>query len=169
MQAIIADFLNSTCCSDNENNNNGNEPNNKEKEEEVPNSIQNILQLLISKEVEPKDENTIPKVVKTAGSTTAAASAISTPPTVFRLPISYLPEEDRHTLSKPVVEDLELITAKDTQTTRSLYSRLTDANNKASSVYGRQFLHLWSETFTTNVAFLRATQRVIASFRAELE
>lgn len=158
MQAIIEDFLNSArCCSEKDKDNENN------KEEEKSNSLRNVIQLLTGKEA---DDNT-----KSISNATTAATTTATPsaPSVFRLPISYLPSEDQHTLSKPVVDDLELISAKDAQTTRSLYSRLTDASNTTSSVYGRQFLHLWSETFTTNVAFLRATQSVIASFRAELE
>jgi hypothetical protein len=160
MQSIIEDFLNSacSCSSDTSDTNNDNETN-KEKEKN-PNSIRNIIQLLLGKEVELKDRNINSNVSTTTG---------TEPPAVFRLPISYLPAEDRHALSKPVVDDLELISAKDAGSTRSLYSRLTDASNASSSVYGRQFLHLWSETFTTNVAFLRATQSVIAKFRAELE
>ena len=160
MQSIIEDFLNSacSCSSDTSDTNNDNETN-KEKEKN-PNSIRNVIQLLLGKEVELKDRNINSNVSTTTG---------TEPPAVFRLPISYLPAEDRHALSKPVVDDLELISAKDAGSTRSLYSRLTDASNASSSVYGRQFLHLWSETFTTNVAFLRATQSVIAKFRAELE
>jgi hypothetical protein len=172
MQAIIEEFLNSTRCSNkqediitNDNDDNKNELN-KDREEECSNSIQNILQSLIGKETESTNDNIIPNPMKASSAT---AAKIPTPPSVFRLPISYLPKEDRHTLSKPVVEDLELITAKDAQTTRSLYSRLTDATNTTSSVYGRQFLHLWSETFTTNVSFLRSTQHMIACFREELE
>jgi hypothetical protein len=153
MQAIIEDFLNSACCKDNQNN---------KEEKEESNSLQTIIQLLTGKEVDSSYGIIASKAAKIKTATTAA-------PAVFRLPISYLPEEDRHTLSKPVVDDLELIAAKDAQATRSLYSRLTDATNTTSSVYGRQFLNLWSETFTTNVSFLRSTQSVIASFRAELE
>ena len=170
MQAIIADFLNSVCCSekdndnDNDNDNNDNDNETNKAEDEKPNSLRTVIQML-SKERNTNNSNA------NASATTAAAATTKTAtiPAVFRLPISYLPAEDRHTLSKPVVDDLELISAKDAGVTRSLYSRLTDANNASSSVYGRQFLHLWSETFTTNVAFLRSTQSVIAKFRAELE
>ncbi len=165
MQAIIEDFLTSAgCCSEKDKDNENN------KEEEKSNSLRNVIQLLTGKEADSNDDNT-KSISNATRAATAAATATATPsaPSVFRLPISYLPAEDRHTLSKPVVDDLELISAKDAQMTRSLYSRLTDASNTTSSVYGRQFLHLWSETFTTNVAFLRATQSVIASFKAELE
>jgi ABC-type multidrug transport system fused ATPase/permease subunit len=163
MQTIIADFFKSACCSENDNDND-NETN--KAEDEKPNSFQTIIQMLSKDRIINNSTATA-----TASATTAAAATTKTAtiPAVFRLPISYLPAEDRHVLSKPVVDDLELISAKDAGVTRSLYSRLTDANNASSSVYGRQFLHLWSETFTTNVAFLRATQSVIAKFRAELE
>jgi len=177
MQTIIADFLNSACSddvsesssssssssssfeSDSSDTNKLNKPNNNH-----PQSLRNVMKLFIGKELDFDDDNT-----KSISNSTIAAAATPSAPSVFRLPISYLPAEDQHTLSKPVVDDLELISAKDTESTRSLYSRLTDASNTTSSVYGRQFLHLWSETFTTNIAFLRATQSVIANFRAELE
>ena len=166
MQAVIADFLNSACLADNNINNNGDNETDPNKEDEKPNSIRTIIQMLIGKELESKDRKSNSDASNVATATVVTATAELA---VFRLPISYLPAEDRHALSKPVVDDLELISAKDAGTTRSLYSRLTDASNASSSVYGRQFLHLWSDTFTTNVAFLRATQSMIASFRAELE
>ena len=85
------------------------------------------------------------------------------PESVFRLPIQYLPKEDRHALSKPIVSDLELISAKDSALTRPLYARVM--NLADDSVYGKQFLHLWSETFTSNVDYLKNTQQFISRLR----
>ena len=94
------------------------------------------------------------------------ATAIRVQPSVFKLPISYLAKDDRHVLSKPIVDDLELINAKDAATTSPLYARVTGLST--DSVFGKQFLHLWSETFTSDVDYLRNTQRLIANLRRQL-
>ena len=89
----------------------------------------------------------------------------SVPESVFKLPIDYLPKEDRHALSKPIVADLELIDAKASAAlTRPLYARVM--NLADDSVYGKQFLHLWSETFTSNIDYLKNTQQLISNLRA---
>jgi energy-coupling factor transporter ATP-binding protein EcfA2 len=89
----------------------------------------------------------------------------SVPESVFKLPINYLPKEDRHALSKPIVQDLELIDAKDSAAlARPLYARVM--NLADDSIYGKQFLHLWSETFTSNVDYLKNTQQLISNLRA---
>jgi len=88
------------------------------------------------------------------------------PESVFKLPITYLPKEDRHALSKPIVSDLELIDAKESAAptpTRPLYARVM--NLADDSIYGKRFLHLWSETFTSNVDYLKNTQQLISALR----
>jgi len=97
--------------------------------------------------------------------TTDANQASPSPPSVFKLPISYLAKDDQHALAKPIVDDLELIDAKDAVATRPLYARVTGLSD--DSVFGKQFLYLWSETFTSNVDYLRNTQHFIANLRRQ--
>ena len=127
-----------------------------------PTAIRDILQSIITDAI---DANS------TEAATTVSQSihpAVVVPESVFKLPITYLPKEDRHALSKPIVQDLELIDAKESAAptptpTRPLYARVM--NLADDSIYGKRFLHLWSETFTSNVDYLKNTQQLISALR----
>ena len=101
-----------------------------------------------------------------AAATTTQQRLLPLPESVFRLPIKYLPKDDQHALSAPIVSDLELIDAKESESTaltRPLYARVMNLTD--DSIYGKQFLHLWSETFTSNVEYLKNTQQLISRLR----
>jgi hypothetical protein len=83
---------------------------------------------------------------------------------VFKLPISYIPKYDQHPLSAALSDDLELLTAKDPASTRPLYDSLVLPNKDGATIYAKQYLYLWGETFTTNVEYLKNTQDFIARF-----
>ena len=85
---------------------------------------------------------------------------------IFKLPISYLPKYDQHPLSAALTDDLELLVSKDPASTRPLYESLVLPKKDTATLYAKQYLYLWSETFTTNVAFLKNTQDFIARFHA---
>ena len=107
----------------------------------------------------------IQSVIDDAAGIATVETVAQAPPSVFKLPISYLANDDRHALAKPIVDDLELIEAKDDAATKPLYARVTGLSD--DSVFGKQFLHLWSETFTSNVDYLRNTQQLIANLRQQ--
>ena len=83
---------------------------------------------------------------------------------VFKLPISYIPKYDQHPVSAALSDDLELLVAKDPESTRPLYESLVIPDKAAATVYAKQYLYAWGETFTTNVLYLQNTQTFIARF-----
>ena len=142
MQTIVNSCLSSLCCKpvvDAAGN-----------QQAQPTSLRDIIQSVIDD-------------ASATATATATATAIQMPMPIFKLPISYLAKTDQHALAKPIVDDLELIDAKDASATSPLYARVTGLSD--DSVFGKQFLHLWSETFTSNVDYLRNTQQLIANLR----
>lgn len=152
MQSVVNACLASLCCND------------QNVKKGCPGSSLGILQSFINENCDPSGStNDDPEHAAAPQSQTGETPLPAQPP-VFRLPISYLAAEDQHSLTKPVIDDLELITAKDPISTRPLYARVTNLSD--GSIYGKQFLHLWSETFTSNVAYLKNTQQLISNLRA---
>jgi energy-coupling factor transporter ATP-binding protein EcfA2 len=67
----------------------------------------------------------------------------------FELPIKYLDKKNIHFLSKTVIDDLELDT--------TIYKTLFKPKND----FGQKLMKEWGKQFTTDVMFLKETQRVI--------
>ena len=133
-----------------------------------PTSMRDILQSIITDAINANSTETETNVSQSIHQQQQQQQqAAPKPESVFKLPITYLPKDDRHALSKPIVQDLELIDAKESESaalTRPLYARVM--NLADDSIYGKQFLHLWSETFTSNVDYLKNTQQLISNLRA---
>ena len=72
----------------------------------------------------------------------------------FKLPISYLPNEELHALTNTVNQDLELV---DTVGDKSIYQRLF----KPSHSFGEGLIQDWKQHFTTNIEYLQDTQAII--------
>ena len=102
----------------------------------------------------------------TSASTTSTLKTIQKPTNpIFKLPIAYLPEYDRHPISTALSDDLELVASKDTVATRPLYESLFfPTSSETATIYAKQYLYMWGETFTTNVTYLKNTQEFIARF-----
>jgi hypothetical protein len=84
---------------------------------------------------------------------------------IFKLPISYLPPDEKHSISSALSDDLELLVSKDSTSTRSLYESLFFPNeNTNTTIYAKQYVYMWGETFTTNLVFLKNTQEFITRF-----
>ena len=87
---------------------------------------------------------------------------------IFKLPISYLPPNEKHSISNALSDDLELLVSKDSTSTRSLYESLFfPTENTNTTVYAKQYLYMWGETFTTNLVFLKNTQDFITRFHED--
>jgi len=100
-------------------------------------------------------------------STTSTTSTTASKPTnpIFKLPIAYLPEYDRHPISTALSDDLELVASKDAVATRPLYESLFfPTSSENATIYAKQYLYMWGETFTTNITYLNNTQEFIARF-----
>lgn len=114
------------------------------------------------------NSTTLNPTLNPASSTTTStkASTIQKPTNpIFKLPIMYLPEYDRHTISTALSDDLELVASKDAVATRPLYESLFfPTSSETATIYAKQYLYMWGETFTTNVTYLKNTQEFIARF-----
>lgn len=77
----------------------------------------------------------------------------------FQLPIQYLDNKYKHSLSETVTEDLELSLPKTStaKTNTIMYDHLF----LPSHSFGRRTISLWKQHYTTDVTFLRDTQSVI--------
>ena len=113
-----------------------------------------------------------PEAPSSASSTSSSASASLKASTIqkptnpiFKLPIAYLPEYDRHPISTALSDDIELVASKDAVSTRPLYESLFfPTSSETATIYAKQYLYMWGETFTTNVTYLKNTQEFIARF-----
>ena len=122
-----------------------------------------------------------------AAKPTAAAGAM----TVFKHPISYSDPAKLHELPSSIIEDLEMIQPKPkltvgtamavasdkvTDVTDVAHDADTDASVKGlyhyvfspSSVYGTDYLPIWSKYYTTDIAYLKNTQTLLEMFDNEL-
>jgi len=80
----------------------------------------------------------------------------------FRLPITYLPEEDIRPLSETVGQDLELVVSK---SDKSMYQQLFQPTNP----FGEATIHDWKKQFTSNIQYLRDTQEIIQTTDPEAD
>ncbi len=80
----------------------------------------------------------------------------------FKLPIEYLETKYVHTLPDVVVSDLELVSATSTE---SMYDTLL----KPQNVFAKNIIENWKKSFTSDVEFLKQTQKVIMNSESETE
>ena len=88
---------------------------------------------------------------------TNAEKSFTNNKTSFQLPISYL--ENKREINKNILNDLELIEAKDPLGDSLYYSIL-----KPKSIFGKRFLNDWSKYYTTNTEFLKDSQNFYKSY-----
>ena len=125
----------------------------------------------------------------------AAAAAVAKPVasvTVFKHPISYSDPAKLHELPTTIIEDLEMIQPKpklavavgvgdvakkvDVEAVEATEDAATDVAVKGlyhyvfapSSVYGTDYLPIWSKYYTTDIAYLKHTQTLLEMFDNEL-
>lgn len=75
----------------------------------------------------------------------------------FRLPIAYLPDDEKHELSPIIAKDLELDTGK-----TSMYRYVFDVSNHE---FAEEVMPQYQTYFTTNTEFLQESQEVIQNIR----
>ncbi len=80
----------------------------------------------------------------------------------FKLPIEYLDTKYVHTLPDVVVSDLELVSASSTE---SMYDTLL----KPQNIFAKNIIENWKKSFTSDVEFLKQTQKVIMNSESETE
>jgi hypothetical protein len=112
---------------------------------------------------------------RSAGATTGATAATGST-TTFKHPISYTDPEKLHELPGSIIEDLEMIHPKNTDTAADDEAGTDVAAVKGlyhyvfspASVYGTEHLPLWSKYYTTDIAYLKHTQTLLEMFDNEL-
>ena len=107
----------------------------------------------------------------------------STVSAVFKHPISYSDPDKLHELPMTIIEDLEMIQPKPTSTKTDKVDKVdaeteteTDVAVKGlyhyvfspTSVYGTDYLPIWSKYYTTDIAYLKNTQTLLEMFDNEL-
>jgi hypothetical protein len=126
------------------------------------------------------------------GSDAKAATAVAKPApncstvsTVFKHPISYSDPDKLHELPITIIEDLEMIQPKPKSTKTDKVDKVdaetetetdTDIAVKGlyhyvfspTSVYGTDYLPIWSKYYTTDIAYLKNTQTLLEMFDNEL-
>jgi hypothetical protein len=76
---------------------------------------------------------------------------------VFRLPIDY--NEKKQTIQKHIIDDLELSESSD-EKKQSMYELLF----KSNSIFSKQMVPKFSQTYTTDVEFLKETQHLLKNY-----
>jgi hypothetical protein len=76
----------------------------------------------------------------------------------FRLPIAYLEESKRHSLSSTVSNDLELVSSSN----KPMYEYLF----KPTHDFGKEMIPEWNKQYTTDVKFLNDTKNVLKTMGA---
>ena len=116
-----------------------------------------------------QDDSTTTTSTTSTTTATATVVGIQKPKDpIFKLPISYLPPDEKHSISNALSDDLELLVSKDSTSTRSLYESLFfPTENTNTTVYAKQYVYMWGETFTTNLVFLKNTQDFITRFHED--
>ena len=110
----------------------------------------------------------------------AGSGAGSGSGTIFKHPISYTDPTKLHELSESIIEDLEMIQPKTTNTNKahdaSVDSESTTSTVKGlyhyvfspASVYGTEHLPIWSKYYTTDIEYLKQTQTLFEMFDEKL-
>jgi len=120
---------------------------------------------------------------KAGGAATVIVKPVAaTCSTVFKHPISYSDPAKLHELPSTIIEDLEMIQPKPKLTVGGAAetAEATDATDadavkglyhyvfSPSSVYGTDYLPIWSKYYTTDIAYLKNTQTLLEMFDNEL-
>ena len=79
--------------------------------------------------------------------------------TSFKLPICYLEDTDRHEINPNILNDLELLEAKNDDCI-PMYETIF----KPESTFSKRYIVLWSRYYTTNVDFLKESQIFYQSY-----
>ena len=79
--------------------------------------------------------------------------------TSFKLPICYLEDKDRHEINTNILNDLELLEAKNDDCIPMYASIL-----KPESIFSKRYVALWTRYYTTNVDFLKDSQAFYKSY-----
>jgi len=88
---------------------------------------------------------------------------------VFKLPITYLPEETIRPLSSTVSSDLELVGSYVSQDDKEDKWGMYDYLLKPTHDFGSNMIPEWNAQFTTHVPFLEESQRILQRFPQYLE
>ena len=120
----------------------------------------------------------------TTGSIVKPTSAAGAAATVFKHPISYSDPAKLHELPSTIIEDLEMIQPKpklavgDAEPEPANADAAKDAADDVkglyhyvfspSSVYGTDYLPIWSKYYTTDIEYLKNTQTLLQMFDNEL-
>jgi hypothetical protein len=84
---------------------------------------------------------------------------ISSPETSFKLPICYLEDSDKREINTNILNDLELLEAKNDDCV-PMYETIF----KPESTFSKRYVALWSRYYTTNVDFLKESQTFYQSY-----
>ena len=84
---------------------------------------------------------------------------ISSPETSFKLPICYLEDTDKREINHNILNDLELLEAKNEDCV-PMYETIF----KPESIFSKRYVPLWSRYYTTNVDFLKESQTFYKSY-----
>ena len=84
---------------------------------------------------------------------------ISSPETSFKLPICYLEDSDKREININILNDLELLEAKNDDCV-PMYETIF----KPESTFSKRYVTLWSRYYTTNVDFLKESQTFYQSY-----
>lgn len=79
--------------------------------------------------------------------------------TSFQLPICYLEDKDKRKINSNILNDLELLEAKNDNSV-PMYETIF----KPESIFSKRYLALWSHYYTTNVDFLKESQTFYQSY-----
>lgn len=104
--------------------------------------------------------------------TTTNVAAISTPMSeVFKHPITYIDASKLHELPSSIIDDLEMISTKpklSTSTNDYEIDGLYHYVFKPTSVYGNEYLPIWSKYYTTDIEYLKHTQTLLKIYDHEI-
>lgn len=135
-------------------------------DDDISTTIKNILHL----ENVKNDEQNLP-VTKLENIEDITQSVTSIPKTdkilfddVFKLPIEYINNATKHSLSINVAADLELyevndatVSSKTSQSKKNMYEYLFQPTH----VFAKQMTEKWGKSFSSNIDFLKDTQKVL--------
>ena len=79
--------------------------------------------------------------------------------TSFQLPICYLEDKDKRKINSNILNDLELLEAKNDNSVH-MYETIF----KPESIFSKRYVALWSHYYTTNVDFLKESQTFYQSY-----
>ena len=90
---------------------------------------------------------------------THAKKNIPSHKTSFQLPICYLEDKDKRKINSNILNDLELLEAKNDNSV-PMYETIF----KPESIFSKRYVALWSHYYTTNVDFLKESQTFYQSY-----